>query len=583
MQRLKPKFWDHQDVAAGPFKAMFNFRSIWLQSVLLTAAVALVPLLFLAVLDYQVSRKAVESEILNRTMRLVSNTRRSIAFFLEERKFALQFIGLDKSVADLTNPERLQHILYNLRAGLGFWSDIGVIDLSGNQLAHAGPFGIANVNYADQPWFRETLEKGSHISDVFLGFRNAPHLVIAVKHAKENEPAFILRASLDIERFNDLLSRLEVSGQGDAFIVNQEGVLQTPSRYYGNVLDRLPFAVPPFSDKTQAVEMLDHQHKDVVLGYAYISDTPFVLMVIKQKTELLSAWQRTRSRLMTFLGGSVLLILLVVFGVSTYLVNNLYLADRKRVMTLHQVEYANKLASIGRLAAGVAHEINNPLAIINEKAGLMKDLFLFRPEYGKDEKLLGVIDAIIASVDRCAAITRRLLNFARHVEVNIQQVRLRNIIDDVLGFQTKEAEHRSIAILVDIPEDIPNFVSDRGKLQQIFLNLINNAFAAMKEGGRLIIRARRLQDEPAIVVTVQDNGCGIPQADIRHIFEPFFTTKSREGGTGLGLSITYGLVQEIGGRISVESQVGKGTTFTIVLPLEYRKESGEHHERSAGG
>jgi signal transduction histidine kinase len=186
-------------------------------------------------------------------------------------------------------------------------------------------------------------------------------------------------------------------------------------------------------------------------------------------------------------------------------------------------------------------------------------------------------------VERCGAITKRLLNFARHVEVNVQKVHLRSIIDDVLGFQTKEAEYRSIDIEVAIPEDIPDFVSDRGKLQQIFLNLINNAFAAMKEGGRLVIRARQLPDEPAIAVTVADNGCGISAADMQHIFEPFFTTKSREGGTGLGLSLTYGLVQEIGGRISVESEVGKGTTFTVVLPLEYRQQSGGHHERPVGG
>jgi signal transduction histidine kinase len=580
---LKPKFWDYQDVAAGPFKAMFNFRSIWLQSVVLTLAVALVPLLFLALVDYQVSRKAVESEILLRTARLVSNTRRSITFFLDERKFALNFIGLDNTYENLIDPDRLQRILENLKTGLGFWSDIGVFDAAGDQRNHAGPFAIANVNYAAQPWFKETLEKGSHVSDVFLGFRNAPHMVIAVRHNRESGGFFILRASLDIERFSDILAQLEVSGQGDAFIVNHEGVLQTPSRFYGKVLDRLPIPVPRPSATTQVTEIRDHLGREIVLGYAYISDTPFVLMVIKQRDELLSPWRLTRSRLLTFLIGSILVIILVVIGVSTYLVNYIYIADQKRVMTLHQVEYANKLASIGRLAAGVAHEINNPLAIINEKAGLMKDLFTFRPEYGKDEKLQGLIDVIIQSVERCGAITKRLLNFARHVEVNVQKVHLRSIIDDVLGFQTKEAEYRSIDIEVAIPEDIPDFVSDRGKLQQIFLNLINNAFAAMKEGGRLVIRARQLPDEPAIAVTVADNGCGISAADMQHIFEPFFTTKSREGGTGLGLSLTYGLVQEIGGRISVESEVGKGTTFTVVLPLEYRQQSGGHHERPVGG
>jgi signal transduction histidine kinase len=145
----------------------------------------------------------------------------------------------------------------------------------------------------------------------------------------------------------------------------------------------------------------------------------------------------------------------------------------------------------------------------------------------------------------------------------------------------KEAEYKSITILVDIPEDIPEFESDRGKLQQIFLNLINNAFAAMADGGNLEIRVARHSDN-AISIEVADDGCGISESDMKRVFEPFFTTKSRTGGTGLGLSITYGLVQEIGGKIQVKSTVGKGTRFTIIMPLTYTRKKGEGYARIAG-
>ena len=119
----------------------------------------------------------------------------------------------------------------------------------------------------------------------------------------------------------------------------------------------------------------------------------------------------------------------------------------------------------------------------------------------------------------------------------------------------------------NIPENLPQFVSDHGKLQQIFLNLVNNAFSALSDGGTLEINARYEPDE-GIVVTVKDDGCGIPEADMERIFEPFFSTKKDKGGTGLGLSITYGLVQEIDGSILVESELGKGTLFTITLPID---------------
>ncbi|MBI5594128.1 MAG: ATP-binding protein [Deltaproteobacteria bacterium] len=579
--RFKPKFWDHQDAAAGPFKSLFNFRRIWKQAAFLTAGVALIPLIFMAIIDYNVTQDAIESEILLRTSRLVSNTRRSISFFLDERKFALNFIIHDNTPESLKNPDRLSAILENLKKSLGGFSDLGVIDESGVQINYVGPYDLIGVDYGTQAWYREVLERNIYISDVFLGLRNVPHFVIAVKHGLPDGSFFVLRSSLDMERFKELLSELEVGGMGDAFIINQDGILQTPSRYQTTVLERIPLSVPEYSSKTIVYQTLDRAGKILIVGYAYITDTPFVLIVTKQKAELMKPWFKTRSQLIGFLAVSIITILVVVIGVSTYLVNNIFLADQKRVMTLHQVEYANKLASIGRLAAGVAHEINNPLAIINEKAGLIKDIFTFQKNYVNDSKLNSLVDSIIASVERCGTITKRLLNFARHIEVSVQKLSVKSIIQDVLGFMGKEAEYKSITISVDIPDDIPDFESDRGKLQQIFLNLINNAFAAMADGGRLEIRVSR-RGEDAISIEVADDGCGISESDIKRVFEPFFTTKSRSGGTGLGLSITYGLVQEIGGKIQVQSAVGKGTRFTIMMPLNYTKKKGEGYARIAG-
>jgi len=235
-------------------------------------------------------------------------------------------------------------------------------------------------------------------------------------------------------------------------------------------------------------------------------------------------------------------------------------------MSLHQVEYANKMASIGRLAANVAHEINNPLAIINEKAGLIKDLFLFKGEYSKDEKLINLIESILASVKRAGTITKRLLTFARKFEVSIQKIDVKKLLEDVLGFFQREADHRDIRLKLTAQENTPELESDVGKLQQIFVNIINNAFAAISDGGRIDVSAG-MEDNEKITLTIADTGCGIPKEDLDRIFEPFFSTKTGSGGTGLGLSITYNLVQEIGGKILVDSEVGKGTTFKITIPI----------------
>ena len=577
---LRPAFWDHTDVAAGPYKHLFNFRRMWKSAVLLTAVVALFPLLFMAAADYNVSQRAIEADIHYQTARLVSNTRRSISFFLSERKSALNFIDKDNSYAALSDPLRLTALLDNLKKGFGGFTDLGVIDAAGLQHSYVGPYNLAGINYSDQEWFQDLKQRGAHISEVFLGFRQQAHLVVAVKHDLPDGNFYILRASIDTQKFNDLLGEVEVSGQGDLFLVGREGVLQTPSRFFGNTLDRLSLEVPAFSEKTQVIET-HLQAEPLVVGYAYIQETPFVLMAVKKKAALMKPWNETRGKLIVFLVVSITGIVLVILGVSTFLVNQIYAADQRRVATLHKVEYANKMASLGRLSAGVAHEINNPLAIINEKAGLMKDYFTLQGKYAEDAKLMALVDSILSSVERCARITRRLLSFARHSEAKPQVLEIGEVIHEVIGFLGKEAEYRSIDISVDVDPQTARIEGDRGRLQEIFLNLINNALAALSDGGRLASAARPAE-KGYICVSVADNGCGIPAADLNRIFEPFFSTKTGHGGTGLGLSITYGLVQEAGGRISMVSEVGRGTEFKVFLPHQMKITRKDSNENSAG-
>lgn len=592
-KRYKPRFLEYSDQAEGIFKSLFNFRRLWKLSIITTLAVVLLPLLILGAVDYTISKEALQTELLLRTARLVSNARRTLTSYLDERKFALHFLILDNTYEQLANPQRLQQVLANLKSGLGEWMDLGLIDPAGRQVSYAGPYKVQGMDYSSQAWYTNLLGKDralahepqamrAEVSDVFLGFRKTPHLVISVLHNDPQGQPYILRAGLDIEQLNTILSHLELSNNGDAFLINHQGIIQTPSRYYGAIMESLPLPVPSFAERTQVVESRDHRGREIITGYAFITGTPFILMVVKQKDTLMESWEAAGTKLLLFLVASVVVIVAVVFGICTYLVNNIYHADQKRLASVHQVEYANKMASIGRLSAGVAHEINNPLAIINEKAGLIRDLFTFRKEYAGDERLLGLIDAIISAVDRCATITRQLLNFARNIQVTVQKLNLKQVIDDVLEFQIKEASRRNITIDVAMPPDLPEFISDRGKLQQVFINLVNNAFGAMKDGGRLTIACHLNEAGTHIVTTVSDTGCGIPPENLEKIFEPFFTTKGGRGGTGLGLSITYGLVAELGGTIAIASTVDVGTTFTVTLPLEYHAVKGDTHAGTVG-
>jgi len=582
-ERLKPDFWQSENVS-GLYKQLFNYRRLWKETALISVVIIFLPLALLTGYEYKVTKATFEAEALARSARFVAKARRTESFLLSKKRFALEFISNDNSYEQLLQPGRMTMLLENLNKGLGLFLDLGVIDANGRQLAYSGPYHLKDADYSKQPWFQEIQNQGIFISDVFMGLRNLPHMIIAVKKTLDDGSFYVLRTAVSIERLTEILS-IELTGEvGDAFLVNHQGVLQTPSRYFGEILSSVPITVPQFSDHTEGYELhgINQEalhalpdggrglpeavrHAPLVVNYAYVENSPFILMLVSPKNELMAQWQNTKVKIVVFLACTVATILLVVLCVVTYLVNAIYIADQKRVMTLHEIEYSEKMASIGRLAAGIAHEINNPLAIINEKAGLIQDLFMIKAQYKEDAKLQGLIASIVSSVERCSVITRRLLSFARQSDANITRVNLHKVVTEVVSFLGKEPEYRSITINIDIDSGIDDIVTDKGKLQQVLLNIIKNAFAAVEDGGHLWIRARR--QARGVELIIQDDGCGIPKDDLCKIFEPFFTTKGGRGGTGLGLSITYGLITEMGGNIRVTSEKDKGTSFIISLPL----------------
>ncbi len=351
----------------------------------------------------------------------------------------------------------------------------------------------------------------------------------------------------------------------DAFFINGEGTLQSTSRLYGDVLDPTPLPSLPASREAELLEVVDENGEPLIVSYAHIERSPFTLVVLSPRVALHAGWLPVRRDLLLFPVISALLILAVVVWGSIYVVNRVRDADAKRAALYHKMEYTNKMAAIGRLGAGVAHEINNPLSIITQRAGLIKDLLTLSNELPSQEKLIPLINSVLKSAERCGRITHRLLGFAKHMEVQWEKIDLNSLLREVLEFLEKEASYRQIKVEFTDNGEPPPIVSDRGQLQQVFLNIINNAFAAVEDGGRIEIGIDRVGQD-AVAVTIADNGIGIPEDHLDHIFDPFFTTK-KGAGTGLGLSITYGIVGKLGGQISVKSKVGEGTSFTVTLPI----------------
>jgi signal transduction histidine kinase len=571
-----PQFHRKNDEHLNPYYTFQDYRQTWGMTIFILMMTALVPLIVMTLIYYQLIETSINTESLLRTERLASNARRAVTFFLEERLAALTFTVNEMGYDQLTNPGHLSEVLRNLKLGFGGLTDLSVIADSGTQVTYAGPFNLEGKDYSNQPWFMECQQHSACVSEIFSGYRDVPHIVVAVKSMRPDGRLFVLRATLETERLIQALSSYKTGEHADIFLVNRNGLLQTPSQFYEGESHHMNIPLPAYSDRTRAVMSTDRNGQPILIGYAFIdttiAPTSFLLMVVKQKAGMMKVWLDLRSNINWFFGVSALIIAIVITLTSTVMVNQIFQADRQKAETMVAAERNCQLASIGQLAAGVAHEINNPLALINETAGYVKDLFTIKQQYKEDPDLLEHIDSIIDAVERCGTITRQLLGFARRFDVQNQPIDLNEMVADVINFHKKEAEYRNIKIHVDIPETIPLIETDRGKLQQIILNLVNNAFQAIANGCFLDIRAE--MDGPEHVrLFIRDNGCGISEDHLNKVFEPFFTTKKEGQGTGLGLSITYGLVQKLHGNITVQSKTGQGTTFVVTLPVQIKKET----------
>jgi PAS domain S-box-containing protein len=221
-----------------------------------------------------------------------------------------------------------------------------------------------------------------------------------------------------------------------------------------------------------------------------------------------------------------------------------------------------KMASLGKLAAGVAHEINNPLG------GIMIYSHLILEDMEKSDRNLENLEKIVKLASRSKDIVKNLLDFARQTEPKTESHSVNDVLEGVLSILEQQVLFHNIRIDRRLRKGLPPVMVDAAQIQQVFMNIIINAAEAMEGQGTLILVTGLRESEKMLCIQVTDTGYGIPKEHIGQLFEPFFTTKEAGKGTGLGLSICYGIIRRHKGRIEVTSREGKGTTFTIYLPAE---------------
>lgn len=556
------------DISEGLSPA--HYRALRRLMAFLMVAVSVTPLLILTAFSHIQYTRMLEQELEAPLDTLARKSRASLELFLGERFSTVSFIAHANSFASLNNPDTFRRIFLALSSEFHGFVDMGLVNAEGRQVDYVGPYQLKGADYSGQPWLREAEIKGRYISNVFLGLRDFPHMIMAVHRLEADGTRWTLRVTIDISQLEKALMPTGPDRETDVFLCDGDGILQTESRLYGKALDTLPLHLPPVGLEPEVHRLKEANGQPLLVATALLGGTDLRLVAVKSGPEAFRPWASLRSELILVLCGGIVIIVLVSHFLMKALVARLQAADEHRAAISAQMEHQHKLSSIGRLAAGVAHEINNPLAIILEKAGLAQDILRLPPQDGsppQTDRLIPLLEGIERTVVRAREITRRLLGFSRRMEASCQPLRLEQVIAESLDFLGNEAAHRGVEITVRLPENLPEIVSDQSQLQQVFVNLLGNALDALEgqQSGRIEIDGKLAENE-TVLLTVRDNGKGMPPEMLRHIFEPFYSSK-KEKGTGLGMFITYGIVRRLGGDIAVHSQQDAGTTVHVTLPV----------------
>lgn len=561
-----------------------RYRSVRTMILTCMILVPVIPFILILVIGFYHFKISLETSTVRNLKRIARDQREIIDSFLKERMADLEFIHASYPFDELRQPEVLNAVFARLQLASNAYTDLGVFDEAGVHVAYRGPYPLTGKIYREESWFKAVLRQGVYISDVFLGFRKTPHFVVAVARDSA-QGRWVLRATIDSQTFNTLVSGVQIGRTGEAYIINLDGVLQTTRRSGGSPLENPADSVDAgdtirLGYSSHGIDVLANtffSQKDFLYAAAPLKGGTWVLFVRQAKADAYEALRTTiyMTALICLLGGG--LIVMVAFYLTNRIVSRMRQIDAEKAQLGQQLISASRLAELGEMAAGFAHEINNPLQIIKSEHALIEAMMSDLKEAGSlapSSELTELEDSmtqVSLQISRCAQITQAILKFGRQSEPAVKSIDLRAYIPEVIQMIANRASVNGITVLQEVGEDTAPVKGDPAQLQQVMINLFNNAFDAIIAwrgtfGGELRV-ATAAKPDGFVEIIVSDNGCGISPENLAKVFSPFFTTKPVGEGTGLGLSVCYGIIDSMGGTMAVQSEQGSGTVFTIRLPM----------------
>jgi signal transduction histidine kinase len=590
--------------------------------IFLFLAIFFIPFGILTFFSLSMSEGMIEQNTIVHLQNLVEIKETAIEQWLLERIRDGKTLTESEEIKSL-NPKKIEPFLNFTKGLTPAYRELLVVDLKGKVIA---PFPSQEAIEREE-WFQKALEKELYISPPVLRSTSGPPIFIISLLIKDREgrPVGVLKALVEMDYIARLLFESHFGKTGKLFLANLRGEIllhERLSELTARGLSRVSYFEKFLFKPTYTAVYTDPQGNEVLGSWKWIQGFQCYLIAEQDVKEAFQQIQVLTHRALLIFAVSTLVILLVAYwaiGTVTRPIKLLsetvasfadgqfqeaIVMDRRdEIGTLmegftrmagklrkaygelegkvkasntelekayyllkqrqEQLIRSGKMAALGQLSAGVAHEIRNPLTSIK--------IFIqtLEKEIDLDENQQEDFRIIRKEIDRLNEIVVRFLTFARPEEPQLQSVHLYGLVIDTLNLLMTTIKNNGIQLKVSLSPDLPPVMGDSKQLEQVLLNLLLNAIEAMPNGGTLGVRSTVKADSETLdeffQLVIQDTGPGIQEEDRVHLFDPFFTTK--EGGTGLGLSIAYAIVQKHNGQIAVESEVGKGTSFLLSLPL----------------
>lgn len=531
------------------------YRKVWKKVVVILIASAFLPLAVIGGGMYFYMARTIKTKTMQMLEAEVMSHKTDIDSFLTERIRNLKIIAENNSLSKMQSPGAVEQVLNLLQMQLCCFQDLGVIGPTGDHLAYIGPYDLTAKNYRDALWFKSVMASGVYVSDVFTGFRNEPHFIIAVRRT-EGQKTWILRATVMSGLFDDIVTRVAGNRKGDAYLISNTGSFQTTPRQGGALMTPSPVSVP-----VRFTGVRVEKKGAMVQLTTWLDTVPWLSVVSIDKQDIFQDSRKVRN---VILFVSLLGVIVIVLGILLTTDSLVSMLEEKRKSNRHMDNRLRRMAFLAasmEVSKGVFSDLNDILSNIHVTATLVKDA-AGASDDGRPDILA---DQIFSEAIRGRNLIDSFARFAGPEDPVVINLDIHRVLNPIMAFLKTALIGKNIGIILDFEQGLPSVRSDGAALRQVFLSLLLNAVAVSERDGSILVSTQAKNN--VVMILIADDGPGLSRLEKERLFDPQYSTQ--RGDSGFTLSICQGIMDRIGGRLAVNNRQEQGAVFEVQVPEKF--------------